>query len=226
VAATSDTNTGLRWDGSTFVSLVSQGADVVRAFTAQLQAVLGLVGAPVYSFIGDEDTGAWSPGANRYAISTAGNQAFEIDAAGQMDLALQFRGVARRAAVQNVGTSGTLSNVSWDTQDEDIGAAFAPTSADITIPTDGTGRYGVTLTITFDESSSTSPNVNDRGVAIEANGVTLSPHSHPARVAGDTEISTYCEFDITAGQIIRGQAFQDSGGAMDVTGRITWRKVA
>lgn len=225
LAAQGDTDTGLRF-GSGFVNLVAAGADVLRAAAGQaLLNVLGVVGAPALSFEGDEDTGLYSPGANRLGLVTAGAEALEVDPQGNVDLPLQTRGIARRAAVQNIATGTTLLNVSFDTEDEDIGGSFAPTSADFTVPTGGDGRYGVALTVTFDESSSTSPNANDRGAAVEFAGTSLGFDSRRARVAGDTEITVYAEANLTAGQIFRGQAFQDSGGAMDVTARMTWRKL-
>lgn len=43
---------------------------------------LGSAAAPPYSFIGDSDTGIYSPGANQLAIATAGTQRVTVDASG------------------------------------------------------------------------------------------------------------------------------------------------
>ncbi len=45
-------------------------------------APLGSAAAPPYSFIGDSDTGIYSPGANQVAIATGGTQRLSIDAGG------------------------------------------------------------------------------------------------------------------------------------------------
>lgn len=46
----------------------------------RVRSVLGSIGAPSFSFIGDTDTGMYSPGANRLGLSAGGTQAAEFRA--------------------------------------------------------------------------------------------------------------------------------------------------
>ncbi len=43
---------------------------------------LGSASAPSYSFVGDSDTGVYSPGANQWAVATSGTLRFSVDASG------------------------------------------------------------------------------------------------------------------------------------------------
>ena len=63
-------------------------------FGGVISAPLGSVGAPSYTFTGDSNTGAWSPGADIYAISTAGVERIRAGSAGAVVINAPTAGVA------------------------------------------------------------------------------------------------------------------------------------
>lgn len=79
--------------------------------TLPIAAPLGAVGAPSFTFAGDTNTGVWSPGADTFAVSTAGAERWRVEAAG----ALSAAGAARTDyAVGTVAfqVEGTAQNTS------------------------------------------------------------------------------------------------------------------
>ncbi len=200
----------------------------LTVISGKILNLAGTAALPSYTFAGDPDTGVFSiGGTDRLGFATAGNQAAEFDALGNLDLTLQTRGEAT-ALNFDLPTSTSLSSITLDAEVRDVGASFAPPSADITIPTDGDGTYLVCLEVDFDEANSDgTPGAGNREIAIEFNGAQRGRVFQPATNATRTTLSTTFEADLTAGQIIRARAAQDSGGVdMNVDARITWRKSA
>jgi hypothetical protein len=70
-----------------------------------------------------------------------------VDAANDLNQRVAARAGCRlrRVANQSIGTGGSPTAMSFDTEDEDIGGFFAPTSTTITIPTGQDGAYGITF---------------------------------------------------------------------------------
>lgn len=224
-AGTRDATTGWFRQAANVWGFAASGVEKLRLRASGIRAILGSAGTPPYSFIGDGDTGAFSPGANRYAITTAGNRAVEVDELGNVDFVLQTRGEATATAF-SLASGAALSSITLDTEVEDVGGSFAPSSADIVVPNGANLRWNAILEVFFDESTSSSPNTGHREVAIQANGVDLGRVRVQAASSGDTRLTTAMENVMGGLQVIRARAAQDSGGAMDIDARITWRKVA
>lgn len=227
-AWTTATNTGLYLESTTRLAFATGGVKALELDATQ--HVLGIDGTalrPTFSFLNDTDSGFRSAGADRVALVTGGADALEVDAAGNTDLILQTRGEAT-ATNFNLLTGTPLLSITLDAEVRDVGGSFAPSSADIVIPTDGDGTYLVCLEVDFDEANSDgTPGAGNREIAIEFNGAQRGRVFQPATNATRTTLSTSFEADLTAGQIIRARAAQDSGGVdMNVDARITWRKSA
>jgi hypothetical protein len=223
VAGIGDTNTGFNWGASDDIHVTGGGNKIgVFIWTAakgQLRmSGSGTVGQPDYSFIGLTTAGMYSPGSDRLAFSTNSIKAIEIDAAQFVDSPTQPRCKATRSAALNLASSATPSNIAFDAEDYDVGAMHDPVTNNdrVTVPTDGDGLYKVTANGIFDESTSTSPNVGDRELVLTVNGNEEASTRIPSTGAGDTKLSVSDSFTLSAGDIVRAQVAQDSGGSMDV----------
>ena len=179
--------------------------------------------------------GMYFPADDTLALSTAGVKAIEIGPTGIITFPLQPRVRVRRSTVYTIADGDVSGNddIDWEIEEEDVGGMWAIGSPDeIVVPTGGDGWYLITLSIKFDESTSTGiPNDGTgRGSGISING-TLSnpimgfnlPHTEPNR---DTVLHTSMGRDLVATDIIRGVAFQNSGGTMGMFGTMTAVKVA
>lgn len=224
-SGTRDTTTGWFRQAANVWAFAASAAEVLRLQSAGIRLILGSEGTPPYSFIGDGDTGIFSPGANRLAFTTAGNRALEIDELGNVDFVLQTRGEATATAF-SLASGAALSSITLDAEVEDVGGSFSAPSADITVPVGANLRWNAILEVFFDESTSSSPNTGHREIALQFNGNDLGRVRVAAASSGDTRLTTTAEFVMGGAQVLRARAAQDSGGAMDVDARITWRKVA
>ncbi len=180
----------------------------------------------------ETDTGWYREGVDLGSYAVGGVKAAGFDAVGNLDLPLNMRVRTRRNAVQSVSSSLTPAAITFDTELEDVGAWFAASSTNHTVPTDGAGSYDLNARVSFDESSSSSPNgggvrlvrILVAGTPIP-NGIVSVP---PVGTASeDTHISlTIPGHSLTAGQVVTVEVAQDSTGAMDVTAAFTAIKAA
>lgn len=87
---------------------------------------LGTAALPSYSFVGDTDTGAWSPSANAYAVSTSGVERMRIDSAGNVGIGTTSVPSGSRMTVTTSAISSQLVNFNSPslptTQNQRIGA--------------------------------------------------------------------------------------------------------
>jgi len=118
----------------------------------------------------------------------------------------------RRVANQSVANSSTQT-ISWDTEDDDQGGFFAPTSTTITIPTGLGGLYAVT----FVPDPATSPAT--RFIANIVPNTALSNYPTNIRAAGNNEdvLSVSGFFPLLAGDSLTFSVFQNSGAADNFT---------
>ena len=77
-----------------FAAFIAQLRDGQGFLTAVRSNSLGSVSVPAFSFVGDTDTGAWSPAADTYAVSTGGAERMRIAAAGNVTIATPSSGTA------------------------------------------------------------------------------------------------------------------------------------
>lgn len=192
----------------------------------------GTNAAPSLAFLADLDTGLYSPGDNRLAATTAGNQCMEFDPQGNLDLALNSRVRTFQDAFTITQTS--LTNIDFDNESYDVGTWHDNvTNPDRhTVPTGGDGTYQINGHVIFDESTAASGGAanagNFRAVQIEINGSAVNLAG--ARVAplssGDLELVVSDTVALAAGDIVRLQAAHDNGGDMDVDSELSVAKVA
>lgn len=89
---------------ATSPTLVTPTLGAAKATSVELQA--GLVATPSLTFVGDLNTGIWSPGADILAVSTGGSERMRINAAGETGIGVApFAGTAlyTRSAATGVG---------------------------------------------------------------------------------------------------------------------------
>jgi hypothetical protein len=226
---TRDTTTGWFRQAANIWGFAASATERLRLGSFGVQLQNGSAAAPALSFIQSTTIGLFRAGANRLGIATAGVQAAEWDAVGNLDLTLQTRGVASNASL-SLSDGTAFTNLSLDTEGEDIGGSFAATSTAITVPTDADGRWNMLVEVVFDESTigGVGPNTGQRGVAIQWNGTTVARVEVDAITSGDTALTTAYEGNLSAAQVIRAQAYQnnDDNSACTINVRVSWRKVA
>ncbi len=97
-------------------------------------------------------TGFYRAGANRIGASSNGTQSFELDAAGQLDLALNGRVKAERTTSQTI-SDNSATEITFTNEILDVGAWFAASSTDFTVPTDFNGTYMLVAQVEWDTGS-------------------------------------------------------------------------
>lgn len=125
------------------------------------------------------------------------------------------RCVLRRVAVQSVAAGD--STVSWDTADANIGGMWTAGSPTL-ITIQKTGQYLVTFAPYFDPTST----VGSRNAHLALNGTSgaqfIEGDARTANVAnGEAKQPKISQsFVFTAGDVLRGMVYQDSGGAINL----------
>ncbi len=157
-------------------------------------------------------TGVFRIGANRYGIATSGNLAVEVDAAGQLDLPLNFRVKGRRTAALTIADGGALTDVDFTAADVfDIGTWHDPgggTPEEFTVPTDGAGTYLITAAIEWAEAIT---NIRDITVEIQLGGTLIPGGYSSARLEiGEDHASTvHVVVVLAAAEVVKVQVSQD-----------------
>ena len=157
-------------------------------------------------------TGVFRIGANRYGIATSGNLALEIDAAGQLDLPLNFRVQGRRTAALTIADGGALTDVDFTAADVfDIGTWHDPgggSPEDFTVPTDGAGTYLITAAIQWAEAIT---NIRDITVEIQLEDTLVPGGFSSARLEiGEDHASTvHVVAVLAAAEVVKVQVSQD-----------------
>ncbi len=143
----------------------------------------------------DLDMGFHRIGADRMGISTAGNLCGEYDAAGQLDLPLNFRVKGRRTATQTIANATPADIVFSAADDFDIGTWHAA-DANFTVPTDGGGTYIITAAIEWAEAIT---NIRDITVEIRLGGTLITGGKSSARLeVGEDHASTVSVVSVLA----------------------------
>ena len=134
-------------------------------------------------------------------------------------LALPPQCKVRRAAAQSIVTA-TATLVSWDTEDIDTDAMFAPTSTDVTIKT--AGVYVAVLGGTIAGASGL------KVWEILKNGVTQVPSATtgPDTAAQAGRTNAVVEMACVVNDVIRGQVFHNVGSNQNMTGAMWVWKVS
>ena len=110
----------MRLDSSGYLGIGTTAAQTTLHVVGTVSASLGAAGAPTYAFIGDLDTGMWSPAANTVAFSTGGTERMRIESGGniaigtgtasyKVDVAgVDGTGIVYRTSTRSIGI-GSLS---------------------------------------------------------------------------------------------------------------------
>ena len=121
--------------------------------------------------------------------------------------------IVRRAANQSIANN-SIDIVSFDTEDVDTDGCFAATSTNITIQT--TGVYHINAIVAF-----ASNTAGGRDIGIRKNGtIEFASGSNPnVNFAMNTNITGH--LSLTASDVITLYAYQNSGGALNATARLS-----
>lgn len=220
-----DTNTGMGYVASDEFRALAGGISVQEWRTVgglpKALFPLGAVGNPTLSFIGDENTGLYSPGADRIGFASNGVLGMELTALQQRISATQGCCSATQSGTQNLANN-TITNLLFDTEQYDVGAYHSTvTNTDrFTVPTGFDGLHSVSGYVTFDESTAGGfAGVGQRGVQITVNGTVVSETLVDAITLGvmDTKLPVAIDVKLVAGDIVRLTGFENAGAAMDVT---------
>ncbi len=125
-----------------------------------------------------------------------------------------FAGCYLQRSTNQTIANATLTSVTWDTETLDTNAYHSTsTNTDrITIPSGKAGKYMVGFTLTY-TGSSTGIRVGQ----IRKNGTSVSQTSlQSVSGAGNTVLSKTHVIDLTVGDYIDLQAYQNSGGNLDL----------
>lgn len=161
----------------------------------------GTVENPVYSRSTDPDTGARFPGANRYALVTAGVDRLECDAVGNVDLPTNARVKGNRSAAQTI-TDATPTNVAFTAADtyEVPGSdawhdhtAGATGDEEFTCPTDCDGGYHLIAEIEWEAPA----NAHRLLVEITVNNTTVAQQQLTTDDQWDAAVATVHELVAT-----------------------------
>ena len=230
VAFAADGDTGIRYIAADHYALVVGALDALQVKTTTGDAQVSFVGDPAgdgtvpgLTPIGDLDTGWMSDAADTLKLMLGGTVGAFWNLQRQRTSATQGRASASRATF-NIA-SNTITAVDLTTEEFDQGS-YHDTGVNpdrMTVPTGHAGVFQITAHVEFDESTSATPNVGDRGVQITVNGTKVASWRGQAAGAGDSAGSVSIEHELVATDIVRVTAFQDSGNAMDVSGLLTVR---
>ena len=91
--------------------------------TNQLELGLGLVGTPAYSFVGDTNTGIFSPGADQISIVTAGATRIAVDATGDVIITQGVSTTGSPVALTLTGAAHTTLTASVEARDVNFNLA-------------------------------------------------------------------------------------------------------
>ena len=121
VGSTITTLTGLYLpnlaEGTTNWSIYSEGGSMYHA--GQIQAGVGSVGLPAYSFNADNDIGMYRIGANILGFSTAGTEAMRIGSTRNVSIGTTTNNAAKLHIDQNSAT-GAITVLTLDQTDTDV----------------------------------------------------------------------------------------------------------
>jgi hypothetical protein len=155
----------------------------------------------------DLDSGFRRIAADRLGYSAAGVDAFEIDAAGQLDLITNFRVKGRRTDSQTIGDAVPAVIVFTAADDFDIGAWHAADS-DFTVPTDGAGVYIISAAIEWAEAITS---IRDITVEVQLGGTLITGGKSSARLEiGEDHASVITVVSVlAAGNVVTVEVAQD-----------------
>lgn len=225
LAFATDLNTGLGWVGADhFRAIVNQAAAMEWDMDGTDPKALFVAGSaatvPGLAVIGDLNTGFGGDGSDALRVITNSILAATWNANQQRTSATQGRCSATRGTQTLIPNQATpLTPIILNTAeqyDQGVYHDLATNPDRMTVPTGFDGVHQITATCQFDESTSSSPNANDRELAITVNGTTIANQRVPAATGSDTSLSVSVERALVATDIVRMEVAQNSGGTMSV----------
>lgn len=176
----------------------------------------GTVSLPGLSFTNETDCGVYKEGTNAIAVATNGVKAIGIDSTQFIDSPTQPRCSALSAAASQSLNDSTWTGVNFNSEDFDVSTMHdnASNKSRFTIPTGGDGLYLVGGAVTFDANAT-----GQRGVRVAKNGTAIAGTGEVRNTAGAgvTVTSTTHLVSLVAGDYVELQAYQSSGGALNIS---------
>lgn len=225
---------GLGFDQEENTGWYRPGAGQLAAALAGVQKLLlnansvlapdGVVGTPAFGFLSEAGLGIYRLGTDRLGFATADTLRAELDAEGNLDLPTNMGAIVRRAAAQTAIVTATPTNISWDTEDRDIGGWIAVTATDLVVPTGGDGLYAVTLEV---EWSNEATPTGYREIWVEAAGTAYGRQRHDYGVDEDFPHATSTIVPLVATDVVRGVVEHTQGANSGIEGaRLAIQKIA
>jgi hypothetical protein len=184
--------------GSPTVSITSNAAQ------NSIIASLGAVGNPAYSFIGDTNTGMFSPAADQLNLATGGTNRLLIDSTGSVTSTSNYKAGVRVGTTYVNGAGPTT--VQFDTEMYDPNSNFNTATFLYTAPV--TGYYSVMINL-----SATYSNDNTRSLQLIKNGVAQTGFS--TQTDRRTAVGLSAIIPLTAGDTL-GAQLTSGGGTVNV----------
>lgn len=224
LALDQDEDTGFYSPAVAELALAIAGVKRFHWAAGYLRIPDGVVGAPALAFESDTDTGMYTPGVGRLGLATAGVLRAELDAEGNLDLPTNMGAIVRRAATQGAIVTATPTNISWDTEDRDIGGWITVTATDLVVPAGGDGLYAVTLEVEWDNAAAPA---GYREIWIEAAGTAYGNQSYDYWVNRDFPHATSSMVELSATDVVRGVVEHTQGVNSAIVGaRLAIQKIA
>jgi hypothetical protein len=200
------------------------GSQLLRFVASQILANAdGLPATPFYGWGTDPGMGMYRIAGDRLGFATGTALGLELSDYQQPTSPTAFRFRATTAA-EALASGTALVPISMDAEVTDVGGWGSVPGTDWTVPTGGDGFYLLAGSILFDESTSATPNVGTlRRSAIQVAGsaVVEEQDEENQNVNIDAAQSLVAAVQLTAGQVVRLAAAQDSGNSMNVDGSIS-----
>ena len=216
---------GLTTDSETdAVGPATFGADITTP--GMLVSTDGTAGAPAIRRSDDTNTGIrWGADGEMFLVSDAAD-VLKLTTDQFIDSATQPRFDFSRNATQSIATGTSLIVVTLDTETTDVGAWGSVSTTTLTVPTGGGGFYLLCLGGIY------AANVTgDREIAVTLNGAGtvladgMGRQRQTTTALGVSILSTMALLTLSAGDVLRLETAQDSGGGLNFQGRFSGIKL-
>ena len=162
-----DPNTGIFLSASDAIGFSTAGTERLTLNSTSLTSTLPIIiplgteALPSYTFVGDLDTGIYSPGANQLSITTAGTDSLTINSDGMVQTPKNPSFLAFNTVTDTSKTGdGTIFTIKFNSVLVDVNSDYNPVNGKFTAPI--TGNYSFSGAIDLGSLASNHTLVNIR----------------------------------------------------------------